>query len=130
MFVLLLALFASIACQPEDLGFGLDDLPPGDAARGAQIYTESINGAPACSACHAIDEGAKSGPSLGGYGAAAADRVSGQDAATYTFYSIVRPAKHVVRGYSNVMVSDYAEKLSRQDIADLIAYLVNLKTEN
>lgn len=115
-----------IACQPEDLGFDVNDLPTGDAARGAQIFDQSINGASSCSACHAVNGGAKSGPSLENYGAVAADRVKDQDAETYTFTSILRPAKHIVQGYSNVMPSDYAEKLSRQDIADLIAYLVSL----
>ncbi|MGQ9849340.1 MAG: c-type cytochrome [Aggregatilineaceae bacterium] len=114
------------ACAPEDLPYALEDLPMGDPTRGAVLFTQSLGGAPACANCHALDGGASSGPSLGGFGAVAAARVKGQSAAAYTFYSILRPAKHVVRGYSNVMPADYAGKLSAQDVADLIAYLLTL----
>ena len=127
--LLVLLVLGVIACQPEDLGFDVNDLPDGDATRGAQIFTESINGTPACASCHAISGSEKSGPSLDDFGAVAAERVNDQDAETYTFYSILRPAKHIVRSYSNVMPSDYADKLSRQDIADLIAYLMSLHSE-
>jgi mono/diheme cytochrome c family protein len=128
--VLVLLMLGVLACQPEDLGFDVNDLPDGDAARGAQIFRESINGAPACATCHAVGGSAKSGPSLDNFGAVAADRVDDQDAETYTFYSILRPAKHIVSSYSNMMPSDYADKLSRQDIADLIAYLMSLHSES
>lgn len=122
----LLSVILVAACQPKDLGFGVSDLPPGDPARGAELFTQRISGTTACQACHALDAGKSTGPSLHGYGTVAGTRVDGQDAATYTFTSIVRPAKHLVRGYSNVMPSDYADKLSHQEIADLIAYLLTL----
>lgn len=115
-----------LACRPEELDFGVSDLPEGDAVRGAALFAERIDGAAACSSCHALDAGQSSGPSLAGYAEVAGDRVSDQDAAEYTFTSILRPAKHIVRGYSNVMPDDYADKLSRQQIADLIAYLLTL----
>ncbi|MCL4239384.1 MAG: c-type cytochrome [Anaerolineae bacterium] len=113
-------------CAPEDLPYSLGDLPAGDAGRGAALFTQSINGSPACSACHSTDGSSSSGPPLDGYGQAAGTRVKGQSAALYSFYSILRPAKHLVRGYSNVMYSQYADKLSQQDVADLIAYMLGL----
>jgi mono/diheme cytochrome c family protein len=115
-----------VACAPEDLPYQFDDLPAGDAQRGATLFGQSVNGAPACVSCHTLDGGAAAGPGLEGYGEVAATRVKGQSAGEYTFYSILRPAKHIVRGYSNVMPADYAGKLSAQDVADLIAYLLSL----
>jgi cytochrome c553 len=113
-----------VACSPNKLSFSLNDLPPGDAGRGATLFTQSIYSAPACSSCHATDGSRSVGPSLKGFGAEAGERVKGQSAAEYAFDSILRPSKHVVRGYSNVMYSTYGEKLPQQDIADLIAYLL------
>ncbi len=114
------------ACAPADLPYQFNDLPAGDAQRGATLFGQAIGGAPACSSCHSLEGGASAGPTLQGYGAVAATRVRGQSAGEYTFYSILRPAKHIVRGYSNVMPADYAKTLSAQDVADLIAYLLSL----
>lgn len=119
-------LLGALACQPEELEISVDDLPPGDAANGAALFEARIDGAPSCASCHAIDGSPRSGPSLAGYGAAAGDHVDDQDAVTYTFYSILRPTKHITQGYSNVMPDDYDDKLSQQQIADLIAYLLTL----
>ncbi len=112
------------ACSPKKLPFSLNDLPPGDAGRGALLFTQSINSAPACSSCHTTDGTRSVGPSLKGFGEEAGDRVKNQSAAEYAFDSILRPSRHVVRGYSNVMYSQYGDKLSQQNIADLIAYLL------
>lgn len=114
------------ACAPEDLPYQLDKLPAGDAQRGAALFTQSVGGAAACSACHSANGSSSSGPPLEGYSQVAGTQVKGQSAEAYTFYSILRPARHLVRGYSNVMPSDYAKKLSAQEVADLIAYLLTL----
>lgn len=113
-------------CAPEDLPYSLSDLPAGDAERGAVLFSQSVGGAPACANCHSLDGGASAGPPLDGYGASAATRVKGQSAEAYTFDSILRPARHLVRGYSNIMPGEYGKKLSAQDVADLIAYLLTL----
>jgi mono/diheme cytochrome c family protein len=114
------------ACSSEPLEFTLGDLPAGDAVRGAQVYTQPIDRNPACLSCHALNTTRGAGPGMEGYGAAAAQRVDGQSAEQYTFDSILRPSKHMVQGYSNVMPGDYAKKLSQQEIADLIAYSLTL----
>jgi mono/diheme cytochrome c family protein len=125
--VLAVVMMAALAgCAPEDLPYSLDDLPAGDAGHGAALFTQSVNNAPACSACHSTDGSFSPGPPLDGYGQKAGTRVKGQSAEAYAFYSILRPARHLVRGYSNVMPADYATKLSAQDVADLIAYLLTL----
>jgi|SRR5690606_12687277 mono/diheme cytochrome c family protein len=114
------------ACAPDDLDFSYSDLPPGDPVRGAEVFSQPVDGGASCLTCHVLDEGRSAGPSLQGYGAIAAGRVERQSAEDYTFYSILRPARHIVQGYSNTMPGDYEQKLSRQVIADLIAYLLSL----
>lgn len=121
--VLLLLL---VACAPDELPFTLADLPPGDAGSGEKVFLQSVNNAPACADCHGLDDARNTGPSLAGFGTIAGERVNDQSAEEYAFISIVRPASHVVRGFSNVMYNDYANHLSKQDIADLVAYLLSL----
>lgn len=98
----------------------------GDAARGAQLFTQMVNGSPSCSTCHATDGRVIVGPGFEGFGDAAGTRVEGQTAEEYTHASIVRPSEHVVSGYSNSMYNQYERALSEQDIADLVAYLLTL----
>ncbi len=115
-----------VACAPDELPFTLADLSPGDAGNGEKLFLQSVNGAPVCADCHALDDARNTGPSLAGFGAIAGKRVNNQSAEEYTFTSIVRPASYVVRGFSNEMYTDYANHLSKQDIADLMTYLLSL----
>ena len=126
IFVIAAVLLLLAACSPGEPETAFSDLPEGDAARGEMLFSQSINEAPACNTCHRVDGVTIVGPPLDGFGETGAERVEGQSAAEYAYFSIVRPSRHVVRGYSNVMFSDYESKLSAQDIADLIAYLTRL----
>src|SRR5688572_27405306 len=85
-FVLVFALILILlsACAPS-ADSAATALPPGDAARGEQLFTESINGAPACSTCHTIDGGTLVGPSLQGIGAAAQTRIADTSAHDYIY---------------------------------------------
>ena len=47
--------------------------------------------------------------------------------AEYLYWSILRPGRYVVAGYSNIMYAGYEEGLEAADIADLIAYLLTLE---
>lgn len=123
--VLLLLLMA--ACQKAAPKVEFDDLPDGDAARGAELFNTSLNGTATCASCHRLDDTALTGPGLGGYANRAGGRVKDQSAAEYTYISIVRPARYLVSGFSNLMVQDYGQKLDAQDLSDLIAYLLTLK---
>jgi cytochrome c553 len=114
------------ACSSKDTGFKYSDLPSGDAARGADLFTQSVNGAAACSGCHTLTASDGVGPSLQNFAAVAGARVSGQTAEEYAFYSILQPSKSLRPGFSNIMPTDYEAKLSKQDIADLITYLMTL----
>jgi len=123
-FVMLLVVLMVAACQSETPQVTMEDLPPGDAGSGEKLYLQSVNDAPNCASCHEGDN--LIGPNLAGYGEVAGNRVDGESAEVYTYWSIVRPARHIVQGYSNVMYADYEDVLEAQDIADLIAYLLEL----
>ncbi len=113
------------ACSPppaESAG----PLPPGDAARGAELFNQSVNGAPACATCHLLDGTTRVGPSLLGFAAAAPTRQENMTAEEYAYTSITRPAAHIVSGFSNLMYNQYAQHLTPQQTADLIAYLLTL----
>ena len=101
-------------------------LPDGDAERGENLFTQSIKGAPACSACHNTDGTALVGPGFENFGETAAARQSDTSAEDYAYTSITRPGAYVVDGFSNAMYTQYGQRLSDQQIADLIAYLLGL----
>jgi cytochrome c2 len=122
---LLAALVAGlVACSPDKPDFTFRDLPAGDAGSGSKLFEQGRNDAPSCASCHQGEGG--TGPALTGIGERAETRVDGESAEEYLFNSIIRPAKYLVQGYSNVMYSDYATVYEPADIADLIAYLRNL----
>jgi len=114
------------ACQSEPPEVAVIDLPPGDVGSGEKLYLQSIDGAPTCISCHALSDEDGLGPGLAGYGDIAGERVEGESAEEYTYYSIIRTAHYVVPGYSNIMYAEYESVLEPADIADLIAYLLEL----
>jgi mono/diheme cytochrome c family protein len=120
---MLILLLVMSACSQADSG---DSPAVGDAARGATLFTQSINEAPPCSGCHTLDGKALVGPSVQGYGKTASTRRTGITAQEYTHTSIVRPGDYIVAGFSNIMYSQYGQRLNSQQIADLIAYLLTL----
>lgn len=122
--VMLLLAAACSPAAPSSSGFSA--LPAGDATSGATLFTEQVNGAPACSTCHTLDGSALVGPSFQGYAGVAGTRVANQSAQEYTFNSIVQPATFIVNGFGNVMYGQYGQKLSPQQTADVIAYLLTL----
>jgi len=115
-------LLAACGGSPESaIAYG--NVPPtGSVERGADLFDQPIRGMAACSSCHV--EGATGAPSLEGYAEVAEERVEGQDAREYTFYAIAEPARHIVEGYGNAMPNQYDDRLAAQDMADLIAYLL------
>jgi cytochrome c553 len=122
MFALVLLALSACATAPAEF----TDLPEGNAEHGAALFTQSINGAPACSTCHTLDGTVVVGPSFQGFGDAASSRVSEMSAQEYTHASIVQPASFLVSGFGNSMYNQYAQRLSPQEIADLIVYLLTL----
>lgn len=124
MLAILLLMLA--ACQSDPPKVAYDDLPEGNAASGAMTFREEHNDAPACSSCHEINGSDSTAPDLSGFGERAGTRVDNQSAGEYAYWSIIRPTKHIVTPYSNTMYSEYEDKLTPQQIADLIAYVLGL----
>jgi cytochrome c2 len=103
----------------------------GDPERGKDIFfASSIGQSAGCRVCHSIKFGEKKvGPSLAGIATRAATRIPGMSAEAYIRQSIEDPGAYVVEGFPNVMLPDMAEKLSDQDMEDLIAFLMTLTEE-
>ncbi len=110
-------------------------LPAGNAQDGASLAQSAEAG---CSACHEL---APVGPAWAtegdqpGIGQRAEDRIKQPDyngeAATaeqYLLESIVRADAYVVEGYAaGLMPPDFGDRLSAQQVADLIAYMLSLR---
>lgn len=79
-----------------------------------------------CVGCHAIDPNeVKTGPTWHNVGDIAIVRVPDESPAEYLHQSIVAPNAFVVPGYpSNVMPANFTETMSPEQIADMVAYLL------
>jgi cytochrome c oxidase subunit 2 len=55
---------------------------------------------------------------------ASGETVTADDA--YLTNSIVDPASQIVAGFENVMPPDYGEKLTADEVADIVAYINSL----
>jgi mono/diheme cytochrome c family protein len=110
-------------------------LPEGDPRAGASLSQSAQAG---CSACHEL---AAVGPawaaeaSQPGIGERAGQRVAQSDysgeaetAGQYLLESIVNPYAYVVEGFdASLMPRDYGERLTAQEAADLIAYMLSFR---
>jgi cytochrome c553 len=112
----------------------------GDVAAGQTIFGTTYtmpNGQPwACSSCHSItpDEARMIGPGMWNIGVRAGDRVPGEDTLTYIYNSIRHPNQFIVPADAsgaayppNLMPEGYADVLTEQDFANLMAYLLTLQ---
>ena len=127
--ILLLAALVMSACSADAPRIAFDELDFGlaDAGSGEKLFNQSNREAPACAACHSVSgESSGIGNSLAGIADVAAERVAGQSAEEYLYWSILRPGRHLVAGYSNIMYAAYEDSLEAADVADLIAYLLTL----
>jgi cytochrome c2 len=117
------------------------ELPAGDAARGEQLFAQKAKQASGtnapCTACHSLVSGeVKTGPSLAGIADRAGTRESGKSAEQYIRESIQQPNAFIVsddpahnyKGASgkSLMPDGLGNLMSKQDLADLIAYLLTL----
>jgi mono/diheme cytochrome c family protein len=122
---------------PPDQAVGTDltqTLPEGDAARG-QTLAEGPLG---CAACHTLSTvgpawaGDGTTPGIGTRAAARVSEAGYSGAATdgeqYLLESMVDPNVHLVAGFEpNLMPGNFAGRLSPQDAADLIAYMLTFE---
>ncbi len=98
----------------------------GNAEQGANLFKTAQGPVPACSTCHSTGQDKIVGPGLGGISSRAETRVSGQSATDYIRTSILNPDAYIVPGFENIMPPIYEQRLSDQDVANLIAYLMTL----
>jgi cytochrome c len=103
---------------PEDVAAALASADPGRA--------ETIALANGCVGCHSTDpDQTMTGPTWFQVGDHAAGRVPGESPALYLYESIVNPNAYIVPNYQpNLMPDNFEERLSTQDLADLIAFLL------
>jgi mono/diheme cytochrome c family protein len=112
----------------EPVGTDLNvTLPAGDATRGNALFNGSAplaDGQQAgCQACH----GTGTGPDLAGVGTRAATRKPGLSADQYLHESIMQPSALVVDGFADIMPKNFGQRMSAQNLADIIAYLLTLR---
>jgi len=111
---------------PEQIVAGLPEeisaaLPTADLGRAEQLALSN-----ACVGCHALDPAVQmAGPTWYNIGNTAVGRVPGESPGYYLYQSITAPGAYNVPNYpAGVMPATYADTLSPQDLADLIAYLL------
>jgi cytochrome c2 len=107
----------------------------GDPAGGQKLFSgETPMGnadAPPCSQCHAVVPGGEAsiGNNLSNIGNRAATTVSGQAAEDYLRTSIIDPDAHLSGGFQEgIMYRGYQRDLTPQQITDLVAYMLTLKS--
>lgn len=108
-------------------------LPIGEAKRGRELY----NGTYGCFSCHGDPEvpGTNNvGPHLAAIGTEGARRVDGVSAAQYIYQSILEPNAVIAPECKGgqpcpepTAMPEYASLVNLQDVADLLAYLVEQK---
>lgn len=113
--------------------------PSGDATAGKALFEQQVlNGNAGCVTCHSLEAGkVLVGPSLAGVASRAGSTVEGEDALQYLHQSIVDPNAHLAIGCNaadpsaacaaGLMPQDWAQKLSEDEINNLVAYLMTLK---
>lgn len=93
----------------------------GAGASEGETLIEEFN----CIACHVLGDNSIA-PRFQGLADRAGDRRPALSAEQYLFESIVDPGAFLVEGYANAMPANYAERLGREEIGHIIAYLRTL----
>jgi mono/diheme cytochrome c family protein len=78
-----------------------------------------------CHACH-ISGGGQIAPLFAGVATRAKSENPPLTATAYLYESIINPAAHVVTGFPNAMPANYPSRLSEQEMADILVYLLTL----
>jgi cytochrome c2 len=111
----------------------------GNPDTGKALFSQSIlAGNAGCITCHSLEPGkVLVGPSMAGIGTRAATTVPGQTAEEYLRESIVDTNAFLAKGCNandpqaqcaaGIMPQDWPQKLSEQQIDDLVAYMLSLK---
>jgi mono/diheme cytochrome c family protein len=98
---------------------------PTSSDPGRQVYDRT-----GCATCHESGLGNlfhPVGPPLDHIGTVAATRRAGVSAEDYIRQSIVEPGVYVVPGYPDSMPRGLGDRLSKEDLDDLVRYLASLR---
>jgi len=100
------------------------DVPDEPVARGQYWFSRP----PAiCSTCHSPEPGVVVvGPSLAGIATRAETRIPGLSAEQYLRDSILNPGDYVVEGFPDAMQRNLGDRLTAEQINDIIAFLLTL----
>jgi nitric oxide reductase subunit C len=80
-----------------------------------------------CATCHALTpDVVLVGPSLAGVATRAATRIPGLSAEQYLRQSILDPSASIVDGFEDVMMKNFGQQLTADQINDIIAFLMTL----
>ncbi len=98
----------------------------GDPLNGQVLYTGEL----ACASCHEVGGGTVAPHTEGTFTRIEETRLSDPLLADYTpeqyiVESIVNPTHYVVPNYQPVMPTDFGERLTAQDLADILAFLLS-----
>lgn len=107
---------SEVAMSAEEVDALLASASP---ANGAELVVSQT-----CVTCHV--QGATNGiaPPFEGIGERAAGRVADMSASAYLYDSIVHPTDYLVEGYAPSMPQDFGQRLTPQQVADIVAYLL------
>lgn len=103
------------ADTPPDAADGVA-LAGGDYDLGFEVYLRE------CASCHGAADGV--GPGLRAMHDNASTRVAGLSAEEYVYQSIVEPGTFLVEGYPDAMPDDYAARLTEDEIAGLVTFVL------
>ena len=112
------AAFSAASCAPE---------PPATdpIGRGRQVYRDL-----GCASCHEsnlLNFFRPIGPPLEHIGTVAESRRPGTSAGEYVRQSVADPGSFVVPGYPDSMPRGVADRISKEDLDALVAYLLSLR---
>lgn len=99
-------------------------LADADAVRGADLVVEKQ-----CVNCHIYAAG-MAAPGWNGLADRAGERQPPLSAAAYLYESITDPAAYVVEGYSPSMPVNFNDTLTPQELGDIIAHLLTLRSSS
>lgn len=84
-----------------------------------------------CLACHSTDGTPGVGPTWKGLAGSSRPLTSGESVVAddaYLINSIVEPSQQVVAGFDPIMPPDFGERLTEQEISDLVEYIRSLSS--
>lgn len=112
-----------------------ESAPLGDVARGQRLFVgeEKLrnDNLQSCASCHSntVEGESAIGQNLSNIGNRADKTVQGQSAIQYLRTSLIDPDAFLSGGFQEgIMPRNYAQTLTEQDINDLIAYMLTLKS--